>query len=296
MSMEIVVNSEKFHRKFKFLESHRFLTEVGAMSLAKTLDSDLQRSIGAVRIAIDECGALKRMREEGCSKLRMPAREAGVPLEAVLINTSGGLAGGDFYDVEVETAGDVCVTTQAAEKIYRSLGNDTRVSARLKVAGSASVLWLPQEAILFNGARLKRSFNADVDDSATLLAAESVVLGRKAMGETLMDFSFRDRWRIRREDRLVFADDVHLDGKRVQGAAALNGAGAIATVVLVRFEAEKFVEPLREIIGPNGGVSAWDGKLVARLMAPDGFGLRKYLIPALKLLAAPVELPKVWTL
>jgi urease accessory protein len=294
--MEIVVNSEKFHRKFKFLESHRFLTEVGAMSLAKTLDSDLQRSIGAVRIAIDERGALKRMREEGCAKLRMPAREAGVPLEAVLINTSGGLAGGDVYHVKVEAAGDVCLTTQAAEKIYRSLGSDTRVSARLKVAGSASVLWLPQEAILFDGARLKRSFNADVDDGATVLAVESVVLGRKAMGETLTEFSFLDRWRIRRGGRLVFADDVRLDEVRVQGSAAVNGAGAIAMIVLVSSNVDKFVEPLREIIGPNGGVSAWDGKLVARLMAPDGFGLRKYLIPALKLLAAPVELPKVWTL
>jgi urease accessory protein len=269
---------------------------IETMGLTLTRDSELQRSIGAVRIAIDERGALKRMREEGCAKLRSPAREASVPLEAVLINTSGGLAGGDVYDVEVEAAGDVCVTTQAAEKIYRSLGSDTRVSTRLKVTGGASALWLPQEAILFDGARLKRSFDADVDDGAALLAIESVVLGRKAMGETLTDFSFRDRWRIRRGGRLVFADDVHLDAQRIPGAVALNGAGAIATVVLVSSDAEKFVEPLRELIGPNGGVSAWDGKLVARLVAPDGFGLRKCLIPALKLLAAPVELPKVWTL
>jgi urease accessory protein len=294
--MEIVVNSGKFHRKFELLESHCFLAEVGVMTLAQTLDSDLQRSSGVVRIAIDGHGALRRMREEGCAKLRSPAREAGVPLEAVLINTSGGLAGGDVYDVEVEAAGDICLTTQAAEKIYRALGSDTRVSAQLKVSGGASVLWLPQEAILFNGARLKRSFDADVDDGAALLAVESIVLGRKAMGETLTDFSFRDRWRIRRGGRLVFADDVHLDRQSIAGAAALNGAGAIAMVVLVRSDVEKFVEPLREIIGANGGVSAWDGKLVARLLAPDGFGLRKCLIPALKLLAAPIELPKVWTL
>ncbi len=266
------------------------------MGLTLARDSELQRSTGAVRIAVDESGVLKRMREEGCAKLRMPAREAGVPLEAVLINTSGGLAGGDVYDIEVDAAGDACITTQAAEKIYRSLGSDTRVSARLKIAGNASVLWLPQEAILFNGARLKRSFDADVDDGTTLLAVESVVLGRKAMGETLTDFSLRDRWRIRRGGRLVFADDVHLDAQRIRGAAALNGAGAIAMVVLVCSDVEKFVEPLREIIGANGGVSAWDGKLVARLVAPDGFGLRKCLIAAVKLLAAPVELPKVWTL
>ena len=214
----------------------------------------------------------------------------------MLINTSGGLAGGDRIDIDVEAAGDVCITTQAAEKIYRSLGSETRVSTRLKVETAAKVLWLPQEAILFDGSCLRRSFDAELDGDATLLAVESVVLGRKAMGENLNAFSFRDHWRIRRNGKLAFADDVRLNAAGEIGAAALNGAGAMATIVLIRPDAENFLEPLREIIGTSGGVSAWDGKLIARLIARDGFGLRKSLIPALKLLAAPVELPKVWTL
>jgi urease accessory protein len=266
------------------------------MDIAPALDTDLQRSSGSIEIAVGAHGALERLREEGCAKLRMPARVAGSPLEAVLINTSGGLAGGDRVDVDIVTAGDICITTQAAEKVYRSLGSETRVATRLKVDQPARALWLPQEAILFDGARLARSFDARLDENATLLAVESVVLGRKAMGEQLTDFSFRDHWRIRRGGRLVFADGVRLDALRVRGAAALAGAGAIAMVVLVSSEAERFVEPLREIIAGLGGVSAWDGKLVARLVAPDGFDLRKSLIPALRLLAAPMELPKVWTL
>jgi urease accessory protein len=266
------------------------------MSLAPTVDLDLQRSIGSVRFVIDERGVLRRMREEGCAKLRMPARVPGHPLEAVLINTSGGLAGGDRIGVEVEAAGDVCITTQAAEKIYRSLGSETQVATKLRIESGAHVSWLPQEAIVFDGARLARSFNAELAGDATLLAVESVVLGRKAMGERLTDFSFRDCWRIRRGGRLVFADDVRLDALRVQGAAALSGAGAFAVIVLINSEAEKFVEPLRELIGAHGGVTAWDGKLIARLIAPDGYNLRKSLILALGLLAAPVELPKVWTL
>ena len=266
------------------------------MSLVQVLDTDLQRSSGTIQLAVGAHGRLTRMREEGCAKLRMPARMATVPLEAILINTSGGLAGGDRIDVDIETAGDICVTTQAAEKVYRSLGSETKVATRLKVDGLARVVWLPQEAILFDGARLRRSFVAELDGQASLLAVESMVLGRQAMGERLTDFSFRDHWRIRRGGRLVFADDVHLDALRVVGAAAIGGAGAIGTIILVNSEAEKLVGPLREIIGSRGGVSAWDGKLIARLTAPDGFGLRKSLIPALRLLAAPVELPKVWTL
>jgi urease accessory protein len=241
-------------------------------------------------------GAVKRMREEGCAKLRIPARLAGQSPEAILINTAGGLAGGDRFEIEVWAESDLCLTTQAAEKIYRSLGSETRVATRLRAEGNARLFWLPQEAILFDGGRLKRSFDAELNGDATLLAVETVVLGRKAMGESLADFSFHDRWRIRRSGKLIFADDLHFDPSRVQGTAALDGNEAFATIVLVSSDTEHFIEPLREIIGVRGGVSAWDGKLVARLVGGDGFDVRKILIPALKLLSGQAQLPKVWTL
>ena len=266
------------------------------MTMVQTLDTDLQRSAGSIKLEVGAGGTVKRMREEGCAKLRSPSRQSGQPLEAIIINTAGGLAGGDHFEVEVRAADDICLTTQAAEKIYRSLGSETRVATKLRAEGNAQLLWLPQEAILFDGARLKRSFDAELNGGATLLAIETVVLGRKAMGESLSDFSFHDRWRIRCDGRLIYADDLRFDPVRVGGSAALFGARAFATIVLVSPNTELFVEPLREIIGDCGGVTAWDGKLIARLVGVDGFDLKKTLIPALKLLAAPSELPKVWTL
>jgi urease accessory protein len=266
------------------------------MKMLQTLDTDLQRSVGRLALEIAANGAVVRRREEGCAKLRMPTRLAGQAPEAILINTSGGLAGGDRLDIDVKAASDLCLTTQAAEKVYRALSNETRISTRLSGRGAARLLWLPQETILFYGARLARSLEVDLQESSGLLAVESVVLGRKAMGETLTDFSFHDRWRIRRGGRLVYADDLRFDPARVLGAAALDGARAFATLVFVGVAVERFLEPLREIFAERGGVSAWDGKLVARLIGVDGFDLRKTLIPALTLLAAPNELPKVWTL
>lgn len=266
------------------------------MTLVRTLDTDLQRSVGTLALEIAANGAVARRREEGCAKLRMPTRLADQAPEAILINTSGGLAGGDRLEIDVQAASDLCLTTQAAEKVYRSLSDDTRISTRLCGQGEARLLWLPQETILFDGANLKRSLEVDLQENAGLLAVESVVLGRKAMGESLTDFSFHDRWRIRRGGRLVYADDLRFDPGRVLGAAALDGARAFATLVFVGVAAERHLEPLREIFVGRGGVSAWDGKLVARLVGVDGFDLRKTLIPALTLLAAPNELPKVWTL
>jgi urease accessory protein len=266
------------------------------MTMHQTLDTDLQRSVGKLAFEISTSGAVVRRREEGCAKLRMPARLAGQAPEAIIINTSSGLAGGDRLEIDVKAASDLCLTTQAAEKVYRSLSDETRITTRLSGHGTARLLWLPQETILFDGARLARSLEVDLQKNAGLLAVESVVLGRKAMGESLTDFSFHDRWRIRRGGRLIYADDLRFDPARVLGAAALDGARAFATLLLAAAEAERLLEPLREIFSGRGGVSAWDGKLVARLVGVDGFDLRKALIPALTLLAAPNELPKVWTL
>ncbi len=266
------------------------------MTMVQTLDTDLQRSAGAIMLEVGTGGAVRRRREEGCAKLRIPARLAGQSPEAIIINTSGGLAGGDRFEVEVRAESDFCLTTQAAEKIYRSLGSETRMATRLRAEGNARLLWLPQEAILFDGAQLKRSFDAELGRNATLLAVETVVLGRKAMMELLTEFSFHDRWRIRRNGKLIFADDLRFDPLRVRGAAALGQYEAFATIVLVGRDTELFLEPLREIIGMSGGVSAWDGKLIARLVGLDSFDLRKTLIPALKLLSGKDLLPKVWTL
>ncbi len=266
------------------------------MTVIQTLDSDLQRSAGSLALEIRARGVVKRLREEGCAKLRVPARPADQPHEAIIINTSGGLAGGDRFEITAQAASDLCLTTQAAEKIYPSLGSETRVTTKLRGQGEARLSWLPQETIIFDGAKLERSLDVELHRSATLLAVESVILGRRAMGENLTDFYFRDRWRIRSNGRLIYADDLRFDPVRVQGAAALNGATAFATLVFVGPTAESFLEPLREIFDDLGGVSAWDGKLIARLVGVDGFDLRKTLIPALRVLAAPSELPKVWTL
>jgi urease accessory protein len=165
------------------------------------------------------------MREEGCAKLRLPTRVMGQAPEAIIINTSGGLAGGDRFELMTEATSDLCLTTQAAEKIYRSLNQETQVSSRLVGRGKARLLWLPQETILFDGAKLERSLEVELHLDATLLAIETVILGRRAMGESLTDFFFHDRWRIRRDGRLVYADDVRLDPTRM-GPCRLNGATA----------------------------------------------------------------------
>ena len=251
-----------------------------------------QRSEGGIVLSVDALG-LRRMRESGAAKVRLPRGSA----EAILINTGGGLAGGDCFsfDITVEAHGKLSVTSQAAERVYRTLGPAARVGMKLKAAAGASLSWLPQETILFDGASLSRSIAADIAGDARFLAVESVILGREASGETVSHASLRDRWRIKRDGKLIFADDLTIEGTPPMTKAALDGARAFATVLLVDVPAEQFADKVRAEIGSCGSASAWSGKLVARLCATDGFALRKALIPALTVLNGGLALPKSWS-
>ncbi|MFT3989054.1 urease accessory protein UreD [Aestuariivirga sp.] len=251
-----------------------------------------QRARGSVALRMGMHG-VERIREAGSAKVRLPRGSR----EAILINTGGGLAGGDefAFDIAAGDGAQLTVTTQAAERAYRSLGDAARVSVTLHAGKGAHLHWLPQETILFDGSSIARTITADLDEGAELLAVESVILGREASGETVRNVSFRDRWRIRRNGRLAFADDLAFSGPPPASAATLNGARAFATVVLVADDAERHLDQLCANVGEAGSASAWTGKLVARLLARDGFDLRKALIPALSALARPAGLPGVWS-
>lgn len=233
-------------------------------------------------------------------KIRLP-RVIGVAPEAVLINTAGGLTGGDTFSTEVvlRPGARAVLTTQACERIYRSTGAAAEVFTRVELNEGARLDWLPQETILFDGGRLLRRLEVDLADNAELLAVESVIFGRAAMGEQVNSGAFRDRWRIKRNGRLLFADELHFEGRiahQLTQPAVLAGNAAMATVLYVAADCEQFLVPVRDALGEAGGASAWGGKLVARIIAADGFALRRILLPVLSILMAGRPLPQVWQL
>ncbi len=239
--------------------------------------------------------------QEGCAKIRLPETfEAG--MEAVLINTSGGLTGGDVVDWSLG-AGEgtrLTLTTQACEKIYKASADTATVSTAITVAAGARVDWLPQETILFDRASLTRSLDVELAEDAEFLAVEAVLFGRKAMGETMTAGLFRDRWRIRRRGRLVHAEEARFEGDVADltaRQAVLAGAGAFATLLYCGPQAEALLPQMRALFGDAvAGASHWQDKLVARVSAADCFALRKILIPVISHLRKGASLPKVWTL
>jgi urease accessory protein len=277
----------------------------------------MQRAEGEGRIAVSHRLGRSRidtLYQRGQAKIRVPATHDGTHLEAVLINVSGGMTGGDRFHWRAEAGAGAAlsVTTQACEKLYRAESGHAESRATLHVGEDAALAWLPQEAILFDRSALTRIVEADIAPDGRLLLLESAILGREAHGETVTSVALRDRWRIRCAGALVHAEETRLDGDPVlaaSGPARLGGMTAFAGLVLIAPDAARFVDALRALPAMDGatsGVSApaiaglQTGKLVARFAARDGLALRRALIPAVDLLNRQAlglgGLPKVWRL
>jgi urease accessory protein len=238
----------------------------------------LQRARGAGFLRVKSRGGrtcLDTLYQEGCWKMRVPTTH-GAALEAVVINTAGGLTGGDEVQWRAEAAAGtkLVLTTQACERIYRSAGEDARVSVSLRVGVAGHIDWLPQETILFEGSRLDRRFEAHLEEGATLTAVESVLLGRQAMGEAARSARFRDSWRIFMGGRLVHAEENRLTGDDFEhdGLSILSGHSAFATLLAITPQAEEKLDELRALIDPEtcAAASAVGQRLILRALAPSG--------------------------
>lgn len=262
----------------------------------------LPRARGTLNLATKSRGpvsAIDRLRTSGCLRALFPRRSAGV--EAIVINTSGGLTGGDRLDLDASAgAGShLTLTTQAAERVYRASADVARVETRLNAAPGAHLHWVPQELILFEGARLRRRLRVDLAGDARLLLVEPVIFGRSAMGEHLMDVGFDDRIEVWRENAPLYLDALRLTGdlQAQMARRALGGsAGAMVSLVYVAPDAEAHLGAVRAMLPDTGGVSLMrDDMLVLRLLAPDSMYLRRSLLPILDRLSRDT-LPTSWRL
>jgi urease accessory protein len=260
------------------------------------------RAQGAVRFDVRcEDGVTRRGRlhESGSLRVRFPSPEHE-GLSAVFVNTAGGVAGGDRFDIAI-SAGEgarLTLTTAAAEKVYRAPDLPAQLDISLKAAGGAHLAWLPQETILFDRAKISRRIDIDLAEAASLLLCEIVVFGRAAMGERMNEGEFVDRWRLRRGGTLVFAETVRLDGDiggKLARPAIAKGGVAIATALIVPGD-EAVVERIREaadFFGGEVGISAWNGFAMARFCAQDAARLRADMMTVLGR-ASPSPLPRLW--
>lgn len=259
----------------------------------------LQRSRGAARVLLGPLG-LRDLAQSGSAKAMLPRITAGVP-EIVFLNTSGGLASGDrlSFGLTLQGGARALATTQTAERAYRAKGDAARAEVRLEVGAGGWLDWLPQETILFDGARLERDTTIDLAPGAGCLLLETIVLGRLAMGERIARLHLRDRRIVRRAGRVFHHDALALDDAvlpRLAGPALLGDARAMATLAIIAPDAPDRLSAARAVLdepGVSAAASAPPGRLVVRLLAHHDWPLRRQVV---RLLAAlrPAPLPRCW--
>jgi urease accessory protein len=271
-----------------------------AADLARTFAAN--RAVGGITLAVRASSGLTRrarVREDGSLRVRCPGPPSA-ELEAVIVNTAGGIAGGDrlMLDITAEAGARLLVTTAAAEKVYRTLEAAASIDVKLRLGAGSSLAWLPQETILFDRARLERAIEVDLADDARVLMAEAIVFGRVGMGEAVNEAFLFDRWRLRRGGQLVHAEATRLDGavaRKLAQPAVANGGIAVATVLVMPGDETTIagVRGLGRDLRGEVGASAWNGLALVRLCATDGEALRHDLLAVLAAVRG-APLPRLW--
>lgn len=261
------------------------------------------RAVGVVRVSTKRLGArtvLGDLYQQGASKAVFPRANCG--LTAVLLNTSGGVTGGDRFDTTAHAGAGthLTLTTQACERAYRAqVGEVGRVSTALHVEDGATLWWLPQETLVFDGCALERRLSCDISGSGRALIVEPLCVGRLAMGENTVHGMMADQIDISRDGMPLVRDAWRMCGDitaTMQRAACANGATAMVSLSYVGPDAEAHLPLVRDLLPATGGASLLaPDVLVMRLLAPSGYALRKHLLPILDHLTRS-EMPLCWRL
>jgi urease accessory protein len=271
-----------------------------------TGEPQAQRAQGRLVLGFKRVGQVTKidtLYQAGALKARLPRPQDVSVSEAVTLNLSGGVAGGDRLDTEVTLApgARLALAGQAAERVYRALGPPARLMTRLTLQDGARLDYLPQETILFDGFALERSLDIELHGQAQFVGVETLVFGRQAMGETVRHGMLRDRITLRQDGRLLFQDMTRLEGDisaQLARPAVAAGAAAVAGLILAGPGAAQKLAALREVLHAASpavaGASAFDGMVFARILAPDGASLRRCLLAALQACREDRALPRVW--
>jgi urease accessory protein len=293
-----------------------FTDEASALdTLARRSDNSsdkyLQRAEGSCRIVLGSSERGTRVMDvyqRSPIRVLFPRMAAPQVEEAVLVNTSGGIAGGDRLESSVTAmdSASIAVTTQAAEKVYRAINESAHITTTLKARDAAKLAWLPQETIIFNRARICRRTQIEVSSGAELLALEWLVLGRAAHGEKISAGDIMDSWRVRKDGRLVWADgfratdDVfpHLSRK-----ALLSDCTAVATLLYFGPDLDVRLQLIRDLASSlecHCAATLVGGLMVVRFAAKASCDLRSALRNVLQqfgnqLAPGPFRVPKMWS-
>lgn len=223
---------------------------------------------------------------------------------AIVVHPPGGVVGGDQLAITTSVGANAhaFITTPGAAKWYRANGHVSRQDIRLDIGAGASLEWLPQETIFFNGADVRLDTEVSMDADASFITADILCFGRTASGERFDHGRVAQKMQVRRGGRLVWFEQGALEGGEagIAGPLGLNGHTVCATLLAVGRQAgAACVQALREEAGPQFGVTQMKSVLVARYIGDSSQEARRLMQRAWRLLRPALlereaVTPRIW--
>lgn len=240
--------------------------------------------------------------QRGPLTVQRPFYPEGEVCHVYLLHPPGGVVASDRLSINASAAdgAHALITTPAAGKFYRSGGGEARQTVSLKVADGASLEWLPQETIVYDGARLNAGIHVDLAEQSRFVGWEITALGRPAAGEGFTNGHAELNWRIRRGGRLCYLERQHLDPQAVQARWGLSGHSACGTMFVYPATPVQLAA-VQELIGDesNRGVTLIDGLLICRGLdnradVLKGFFERVWGLVRGDIIGKAVCAPRIW--
>ena len=262
----------------------------------------LEKSNGKLDIKIKNNKLLKLL-QQGSLKALLPNFHENLQ-QLMLINTAGGITSGDdFYSkIDLDNS-NICVSTQAAEKIYSGFGDPAKVNININISNKGNLFWLPKELILFNNCNLKRKFNINLSKDSNLFLCESIVFGRTSMNEKLKSGFFSDLWKIYYDKKLIHTEALNtssFNGELLKSQSILNSNCAIATIILVGKKFFGIGDELSKIMTKDNYTtteySTWDKKLIIRCISKDSYNLKFAINKILSYFFENSQIPRIWNI
>lgn len=228
-------------------------------------------------------------------------------MDLLILHPPAGIAGGDQLDIEVVVGAgaQVRITTPGAAKWYRSRGAEAAQTLRLRVADDAVLEWLPQEAIVFDGARVRTETDIDCTNHSRACGWDLWMLGRSAAGEQFRVGHVQQRLRLRRSGRLLWSERVRLAAEDALRRSRLGwqDTNVMGSLWALGFpNDESLIERCREVAEPGVqiGVTRFEhGLLLARALGCSAERVRASLTRIWSVLrpalcGAPGIPPRIW--
>lgn len=249
---------------------------------------------------------LRRSYHRGPLRVQRPFYPEDTLAHIYILHPPGGVVGGDRLNInlEVSSRAQVLATTPGCGKFYLSAGHWARLEQTLRVKAGASLEWLPQENILFAGARLHTSTAIEVEDDGTFIGWDVTCLGRPTSDERFDHGAFYSRLVFYHNRKLLLVENQRvLDEQTLEAAAGLRDHALLATLLAFPSNDEQLdrVRAQLSAQGTSASIAATrvDGLLVVRALGNNSEVLKQQLISVWQvlrplLLDRPALQPRIW--